>query len=78
MKLHQINRLTEKTMIPYGIILSTLNLPDDLIILGQLYPDLIQYLSQNQLVEILNFETLIPIGIFINQIDMNNINHLKL
>lgn len=78
MKLHQITHLTEKTMIPYGIILSTLNLPDDLIVLGQLYPDLIQYLSKNQLVEVLNFETLIPIGIFINQIDMNNINHLKL
>jgi len=77
MKLHKISHLTEKTLIPYGIILSTLNLPDDLIILNELYPDLIKYLVVNNIIDNLNFDTLVPIGIFINEIDMDNINHIK-
>ena len=78
MKLHNIINLTEKTLIPYGIILSTLNLPNNMIILSQLYPDLTKYLAKNKLSGKLNFETLIPSGIFLNNIDLNNINHLKL
>ena len=64
MKLHRIPQLTGKTLIPYGIVLSTLNLPDDLIILSHLYHDLISYLIKNQLIDKLNFETLIPMRLF--------------
>jgi hypothetical protein len=78
MKMHKIIQLTSDTLIPYGIILSTLNLPKDLQILGRLYPDLIDYLVENELVDKLTFETLIPIGNIINDMDMHNINHLKL
>ena len=78
MKLHKIPQLNETTVIPYGIILSTLNLPNNLVILNEFYPNLSQYLSKNKLVDKLNFETLVPIGIFLNETDLNNINHFKL
>ena len=78
MELHKISQLTEKTMIPYGIILSTLNIPNDLIVLNQIYPHIVSYLSKKQLTDNLHFETLLPIGLFVNETDMHNINHLKL
>lgn len=78
MALHMINHLNTQTLIPYGIILSTLNLPNDLIILNELYPNLVKYLSKNDGIDNLYFDTLIPIGIFLGKIDINNINHLTL
>ncbi len=74
LKLHNISHLTSKTLIPYGIIVSTLQLPDDTDILQALYPDLMPYLSNvNNSIEI-NFQTQIPVGIFLNNTDIKNIN----
>ncbi len=78
MQIHKIAQLKVDTLLPYGIILSTLNLPDDIEFLSDIYPDFIQYLMDNNLVEDVNFETLLPAGIFLNDTDIKNINHFKL
>ena len=78
MKLHKIVRLTEEIMIPYGIILSALNLPDDITFLHELYPDFVQYLSKNKIIDHLTDQTPLPIVLFLNEIDIHNINHLKM
>ncbi len=77
MKLHKIEKITKKTMIPYGIILSTLNFPNDLQILGKIYPEFISYLIDENMLDFLNFNSFIPIGIFLNDNDLYNINHTK-
>lgn len=77
MKLHNIVLLEEDQLIPYGIILKTLNLPDNPLVLSEIYPQFIEYIAKNN-IEDLNFGTLIPIGFFMNEADINNINHLKI
>ena len=76
MNVHSIDTITSQTMIPYGNVLSALNLPNDISIFKQLYPQLITYWHTHKIRIPPTFETVIPIGLVLADSDLNHINNI--
>lgn len=64
---HNIRKYQKKTILPYGIILSALNLPNDPHILNLIYPALSDY-------DYSSFDSKLPLGIFLDDQDIFKIN----
>ncbi len=81
--LHNITQLTDATSLPFGIIISTLNLPNDFEILSELCPYLKEYLAESYPNGTafdsngqINKGVLIPIGVMLDVEDIEDINRL--
>jgi hypothetical protein len=81
--LHNIKQLQDHTLLPFGIIISSLNLPNDFEILSELCPYLKDYLDDaypNHTAFDSNGQidkgVLIPIGVMLDVTDIGDINRL--
>lgn len=81
--LHNIKQLEDQTLLPFGIIISSLNLPNDFGILAELCPHLKDYLDDaypNHTAVDSNGQidkgVLIPIGVMLDVNDIQDINRL--
>jgi len=77
MKIHNINNLSSSTFIPYGVLASSMNLTNNKKILKNKYPLFNEYISSFKLNKQITFDTLVPIGTFLSNRDIDSINKMS-